>query len=627
MRESGQEARSHPRARSAQRPPTSLPREAPENQPSSAPQFLDPFDADSDRSSHRRRLSGQGSSRRPPSPVRPNQASSSDDMLRSAARSSSDMTSQRSRTSVTGRRRLGELNTPRVRRATESDQEGSIMSARQQGSGRPDDVPTDSPTPIDSSLMTTRHTSVPRSERNPRGLGSPSVSTLVPAPLNPSSRPHPSSSRSNAPPSSSAAYVEPSVSCDRCGRQNIQYDLHKNCPLCNNGEYNLCIRCYRLGRGCLRWSGFGLSALAYVAKVLSSSDNRPTPTRQTPHILLSVKFTRPPESAHRIMNEGKLMTDNDPVRRRRTGFFCDICQSPANDCLWKCNQCNEGDWGFCNRCVNKGHCCTHALLPICRISRAEGSDATCPSTASPTAPPEDESFKILSISTKCDICTYPIPASTTRFHCLECNDGDYDMCTNCYLKLVATGKISKENGHNGWRRCPRGHRMVVVGFEDHEEGQRRVIVRDLVGGRAVKDEHLQQQQPSTSANPSPEVSPGDWSWKEGSERRKKASRLRIASSYHNSPANNSPESSPSVPVQNANASPFPRFPPDGGVGLIVRALWSWYPDDNVEDELMFPRGAEIKEAENINDDWFWGCYAGRTGLFPGAHVGVVREVV
>jgi hypothetical protein len=78
---------------------------------------------------------------------------------------------------------------------------------------------------------------------------------------------------------------------------------------------------------------------------------------------------------------------------------------------------------------------------------------------------------------------------------------------------------------------------------------------------------------------------------------------------------------------NQQTSSFRRFPPDGGVGLVVYALWSWYPEDEVEDELVFPRGAEITEAENINDDWFWGCYAGRTGLFPGAHVTVVSEVV
>jgi hypothetical protein len=56
-------------------------------------------------------------------------------------------------------------------------------------------------------------------------------------------------------------------------------------------------------------------------------------------------------------------------------------------------------------------------------------------------------------------------------------------------------------------------------------------------------------------------------------------------------------------------------------------MWSWIPEEGVHDELMFPRGAEITEAENINDDWYWGCYAGMTGLFPGSHVTVVGEIV
>ncbi|TQB72225.1 hypothetical protein MPDQ_006944 [Monascus purpureus] len=220
---------------------------------------------------------------------------------------------------------------------------------------------------------------------------------------------------------------------------------------------------------------------------------------------------------------------------------------------------------------------------------------------------------------------YPEPSIS--FHCLECNEGDYDICANCYFKLVAWGKISKENGHNGWRRCLRGHRMVVVGFETHEEGQKRVVVRGLVGGHALRDEyalHQQQQQQhastptsatfsgSNTVIPSPEIGSGDWSWKEGPERRKKASRVRSALS-----------ASPTF-----FSSPHSRRPPpDGGIGLIVHARWSWFPEEDIKDELMFPRGAEITEAENINDDWFWGCYAGVTGLFPGAHVVVVGEVV
>jgi hypothetical protein len=50
------------------------------------------------------------------------------------------------------------------------------------------------------------------------------------------------------------------------------------------------------------------------------------------------------------------------------------------------------------------------------------------------------------------------------------------------------------------------------------------------------------------------------------------------------------------------------------------AVWGYYPGPEDTDEIMFPRGAEITEAENINDDWYFGCYAGQTGLFPGSHV-------
>lgn len=182
--------------------------------------------------------------------------------------------------------------------------------------------------------------------------------------------------------------------------------------------------------------------------------------------------------------------------------------------------------------------------------------------------------------------------------------------------------------------------MVVVGFEEHEEGQRRVVVRNLVGGRALKDEHVNYQASASSmssvhaaaaastasaggtSTPTPELGTGDWSWKEGAERRKKASRTRTPWINPNNSNPSTIESTPPTPSTSTR-----RFPPDGGVGVIAQALWSWYPEDGVQDELMFPRGAEITEGENINDDWFWGCYAGVTGLFPGSHVRVVGEVV
>ena len=174
--------------------------------------------------------------------------------------------------------------------------------------------------------------------------------------------------------------------------------------------------------------------------------------------------------------------------------------------------------------------------------------------------------------------------------------------------------------------------MIIVGFEDRDDGQRRVIVRDLVGGNALQDEHIGQSptsSPALSSPASPDRGNGYWSWKEGSERRKKASRLRGSATWPTSSNSNGSSSeaghSSGTPTSQ-HSGPFRRFPPDGGVGLVVQARWSYFPGEENEDELFFPRGAEIKEVDDVNDEWFWGSYAGRTGLFPGSHVAVVAEI-
>ncbi|GKZ78136.1 hypothetical protein AnigIFM56816_001522 [Aspergillus niger] len=658
-------SRARARSQSTQRPQeNSTPTESSRSPPVSRPYLLDPLVARSGASGHQRRLSDQGSSRRRTSPVPANPASSSEVTLRPAARSSSDVVTDRPRNSQAARVRT-DSSLPRSRRAMASEQntpniwvEGTRERAIRRAPGR---LSIDSPRVVAALEQNTHTGSSPASP----GMVVPVASSLVAevgGTGRSEARSRPSSSRSNAP-RSAITFSEPSISCDRCGKEKIQYDLHKKCPKCNDGKYNLCLRCYRTGEGCLEWAGFARSAEAGFERIIASSSGHPPPLRSSQqHILLSCKYRRAPDTAYRSDRDGRVLTTDDPVNRLTTGFFCDSCQSPANDCYWKCDQCNEGDWGFCNRCVNQGRCCTHALLPICRIPpNSNPSPTATDSTPSPSL----ETYKILSIATNCDICTHPIPDSTPRFHCLQCNNGDYDICTNCYLRLVAIGKIRKENGHNGWRRCLKGHRMAVIGFEDHEEGQRRVVLRDLVGGRALNDDHLIQPS-SPAASPitaisssnstiaSPEVGSGDWSWKEGSERRKKASRIRpwtigvrdrdrdrdrssepstptITTSSPFTTSNPAISSQISSPPTTPNTTMTPtntrRYPPDGGVGLVVHALWSWYPEDGVKDELMFPRGAEITEAENINDDWYWGCYAGLTGLFPGAHVFVAGEVV
>ncbi|KAJ9374752.1 hypothetical protein DTO282E5_307 [Paecilomyces variotii] len=623
---------SHQRARSqtVQTQSTSTPqRDASRHPPISRPHLLEQLSPPS-APGHQRRASDQGARRRRTSPSPANPASYSEITLRPAARSATDTTDQEGHLSYSARSRTRQPSVSSARRTAES--EGRIYDAwvsggRDRGASQPLISRSASDPPTESQRSPALHSGHGASEL-PASLWGDGV-------VNSNARSRPPSSRTDAARIPAVLYPEPTISCDRCGKPDIQYDLHKNCSKCTGGKYNICIRCYRQGRGCLHWFGFGSTAQSTFER-MTSSNSQSGPVQESLHVLRSRRYERPAETAEREVNEGRQMTSDDPSRRLQEGMFCDICQSLADDCFWKCGQCNYGDWGFCNSCVNQGRCCTHPLLPVRRLSNdgrvtVSGTQTTfSKSTGIPVSSSRisinDEIYNILSFSTKCDVCSYPISPSSSRFHCLQCNSGDYDVCTNCYLKLVACGKISKENGHNGWRRCLKGHRMIVVGFQDHEDGPHRVIVRGLVGGHALKDEHVRRrgsEQHTSGSVTSPELSTGDWSWKEGAEGRKKASRVRAALANAVSGSGDSPVSSPTTPHGVSSAR---RFPPDGGVGLILYALWPWFPEEDAQDELLFPGGAEITEAENINDDWFWGCYAGRTGLFPGNYGRVISEV-
>ncbi|WEW57098.1 C3HC4 type zinc-finger (RING finger) protein [Emydomyces testavorans] len=427
-----------------------------------------------------------------------------------------------------------------------------------------------------------------------------------------------------------SSFIEPSISCERCGKKDLEYELHKLCARCKNGTYHLCLRCYRQQLGCLHWFGFGDTA---QIRFRESQDQLPLEQRsqESPHRLQSRRFVPPSEDLILPITreDGRKMTSSDPLTRLQDGLFCDICQSFANDCFWKCGECNDGEWGFCNSCVNKGKCCTHALLPIAHVDQRSGqmrpssSDGSSTNPTSTTLPAPDVIFdtgqyRLLTFSTKCNICTYPIPPSVTRFHCPTCNDGDYDICTNCYLKLCASGKISKENGRTGWRRCLKNHRMLIVGFEDHENGQKRVIVRGLVGGYAWKDDldptMLDRMSRLDRVVPNGQLTRQDsdlWEWPEASPNSADAASPTKGTKRK---LNRSPKSTHA-----------PQYPPSGGVGFRLIATWSYYPEPEDTDEIMFPRGAEITEGENINNDWYLGCYAGQIGLFPGYYANVVEE--
>lgn len=170
---------------------------------------------------------------------------------------------------------------------------------------------------------------------------------------------------------------------------------------------------------------------------------------------------------------------------------------------------------------------------------------------------EKDKYRENTISSKCAVCSQQIPFSHGRYHCSSCNDGDYEICRDSYAQLVATGKISSADGESGWRRCLAGHPLDVVAYQRAPDGAyQRVVLSNPVGG-----------------------------WKAGH-----------ASRYG--------QASPAISSHTFRA----------------QAYWSWFPADGVDDELTFPKLAEIAEVEKVNADYSVGVYAGSRGLFPANHV-------
>ena len=489
--------------------------------------------------------------------------------------------------------------------------------------------------------------------------------------------------------SRSQYYPEPSIACSRCGRAHIEYELHYNCGTCRDGNWNLCLSCYRAGKGCLHWFGFGYAAFKKWERererVRARNNNLngggvegQLPDLEPPHMLTSNRFKMPKHTPGGAEGRRTLTTE-DPLRRLESGSFCARCRAWANECFWRCDVCNEGDWGFCNTCVNQGFACTHPLLPLAYVAptpppqpqKQQQANTTPPGSGPPSparspspspsaspAPPSRRrplsaslltgpnavgigNFRPLTFTTTCDVCRSPIPPSQARYHCPSCVShvfdppdqqpqpagpsspslpGDYDVCEACYAGLEREGRLAPENAASGWRRCLRGHRMVVVGFEDARGGQRRRVLADLVGGIGLRIEpyrprplHQQDQNDGAAEQPALQI----WSWR------------GPAGGGSGSPAVRH-ERLVAVDVATAaprllNGAGADEFPPEGGVGPSSVTRWSWYPQPGADDELLFPRGAEVREVEDVNGDWFHGSYMGAVGLFPSPYVRVLER--
>ncbi|CAK7265733.1 hypothetical protein SEPCBS119000_001662 [Sporothrix epigloea] len=456
-------------------------------------------------------------------------------------------------------------------------------------------------------------------------------------------------------------YPEPDISCSRCHRHHIEYDLHYNCSVCSNGNWNICLDCFRAGKGCQHWFGFGYAAWkkwdkmaarwrAENAAIVASGAVYPKP-----HMLTANRYLMP-----RIVPGGaegrRTLTTEDPMDRLQSGVFCARCSAWANGCYWRCEVCNEGDWGFCNDCAQsppQQHQpeALHRPIPspplrppASALFRAPGDlsvEAGSSRSAASSTPPMRTairigSFRALTFTTTCELCYKSIYPTRARFHCYSCTSaavpgahpGDYDICQECYSDLES--KIAAENGPGGWRRCPSGgHRMVVVAFyEDgkHNGVPRRIVLENLVGGYRLETE------PATTTAEGQELE----TWYVWYREKRQFERLVSRNVYLSAPT-------PSVSVTTAAAAAAPHdastdasFPPVGGVGRTAVARWAYYPDTEnngndgddaapADDELMFPCRAEIREIEDVNDEWYHGVYMGRKGLFPSGFVKMLDD--
>jgi hypothetical protein len=320
-------------------------------------------------------------------------------------------------------------------------------------------------------------------------------------------------------PAPQAVSAPPKLSCNGCGKQHIECEVHYNCKACTelaSSAYNLCRACYRRGKGCAHWTGFGHNSAA-----------------------------RQELRAERFVHG-----ENGSVIHQQ-GNFCDTCAESANACYWSCDSCNDGEWGYCVKCVKQGRVCRHSLLPTTVIQTDIRTEL--------------RPLSITNIS--CDNCHRKGNSLGRYLHCPTCY---MDLCEVCHHAVDRQEIASGRPGRAGWHRCPEGgHRMQFIETISLRRGVERKIYRDVEGGWAAKspyDAHRLNGQPTVSEE------------------------VVIPHTLHQD------------------------------IGRTMVAVWTRIPDDGVEDELSFPRGAEIREVKEVNEDWSYGVYCRMMGLFPSNHV-------
>ncbi|KAK6611081.1 hypothetical protein H4I96_02679 [Botrytis cinerea] len=411
--------------------------------------------------------------------------------------------------------------------------------------------------------------------------------SLIPAPLSPHTPTHlalfdkaaalasgsrPSSSHSVGSRPRTQLYPEPSILCRRCQKTHIEYEVHYNCSSCLRGNYNICLSCYRSGAGCLHWFGFGYSAWSnwevqmQAGKIPQGADR--------PHMLTANRYLAPKMAAGGADGR-KTLTTEDPQKRLQSGAFCASCLAWTNECYWRCDICNHGDWGFCNLCVNQGRSCTHSLLPL----TYKPSESYTP----PLSPMHDQH----------------LPPSATILQ--GPGVADVALYQTLNLEITISAQPATQTRHISSDQCREWSQWVATLFTRSPYG----YLHDLVGGHSLDIEPMLYPSADHAA---PELQ--KWSWGQDND-----TFVRLVTT---DPSKVAPTSVPGLMIERS-------FPPDGGIGMSTLAIWSWWPAEGASDELMFPKGAEVRECKDVNGDWFWGCYMGAKGLFPAPYVRVLED--
>ncbi|KAF8242202.1 hypothetical protein K440DRAFT_664908 [Wilcoxina mikolae CBS 423.85] len=204
------------------------------------------------------------------------------------------------------------------------------------------------------------------------------------------------------------------IKCDSCGK-HLDTALHYECTVCS--LFHLCISCHRLGKTC--------------------------------------------PASHRLIPQKQILTHPTPYLQ--TGLFCSICDSWIDESrnfrtggtlalcfFWHCSGgCNDGKWNYCLRCVRRGHCCDHKLLLYTNNRSLEtgvirGTPASAADLPLSTTHERWQYYKA-----DCDICHQRV--QNWWFHCPDCPDGEYDVCTSC------ANVLGTDDG-----KCQRGHKMLAL---------------------------------------------------------------------------------------------------------------------------------------------------------------------